>query len=106
MIDWSRNARTGLYNLINQQINYETVRKDVKSHFLGIVIANDFFAPYASTKSLLDKFPLSNKDIIPLKAECFKKITLNHFSWLKEPDPAIYTFVSWLSEKNLDKVAD
>ena len=106
MIDWSRNARTGLYNLINQQINYETVRKDVKSHFLGIVIANDFFAPYASTKSLLDKFPLSNKDIISLKAECFKKITPNHFSWLKESDPAINTFVSWLSEKNLDKVAD
>ncbi len=104
MIDWSRNARTGIYKLINQKIDYEMVSKDVKSLFLGIVIANDFFAPYSSTKSLLDKFPSSDRKISTIKADSFKEVTPNHFSWLKEPEPAINTFVSWLYEKGLNKV--
>lgn len=105
MIDWSRNARTGIYKLINQKIDYEMVSKDVKSLFLGIVIANDFFAPYSSTKSLLDKFSSSDRKIFTIKADCFKEVTPNHFSWLKEPEPAINTFVSWLREKGLDRIA-
>ncbi|NOX34419.1 MAG: hypothetical protein GXP56_11915 [Deltaproteobacteria bacterium] len=105
MIDWSRNARTGIYKLINQKIDYEMVSKDVKSLFLGIVIANDFFAPYYSTKSLLDKFSSSDREIFTINADSFKEVIPNHFSWLKEPEPAINTFVSWLREKGLDRIA-
>ena len=105
MIDWSRNARTGFYKLINQKIDYEIVSKDVRSFFLGIVIENDFFAPYSSTKSLLDKFSASDTEIFTVKADSFKKVTSDHFSWLKEPQPAINTFVSWLDKKGLNRTA-
>lgn len=105
MVDWSRNARTGIYKLINQRIDYELVSKEVKLSFLGIVIANDFFAPYSSTKSLLDKFSSSDRKIFTVKADSFKEVTPNHFSWLKEPEPAINIFASWLREKGLDKMA-
>ena len=71
----------------------------------SFVIANDFFAPYSSTKSLLDKFPSSDRKISTIKADSFKEVTPNHFSWLKEPEPAINTFVSWLREKGLDRIA-
>ena len=67
MIDWSRNARTGVYQLINQRIDYEAASKNVTSLFLGIVIPN-------------------------------------HFSLLKEPEPAIHKVVSWLREKGLNKI--
>ena len=101
MIDWSRNARTGIYQLRNQKIDYEMVSKDVKSLFLGIVIPNDFFAPYSSTKNLLDKFSSSDREIATIKADSFKEITPNHFSWLKEPGSAIHILASWLREKGL-----
>jgi predicted alpha/beta hydrolase len=104
MIDWSRNAQTGIYKLINQRIDYEAASKNVTSLFLGIVIPNDFFAPYFSTKSLLDKFRSSEREIITLKADSFKKVTPNHFSWLKEPEPAMNKVVSWLREKGLCKI--
>ncbi|MCK5312818.1 MAG: alpha/beta hydrolase [Desulfobacteraceae bacterium] len=103
MIDWSRNARTGAYKLINQKIDYETASKDVRSLFLGIVIENDFFAPYTSTKSLLDKFSASDTEIHTVKANSFKEVTPDHFSWLKEPQPAINTFITWLYEKGLSR---
>jgi len=77
------------------------VSKDVKSLFLGIVIPNDFFAPYSSTKDLLDKFPLSERTIFTIKAGSFMKIAPNHFSWLKEPEPVIGVLRSWLNEKGL-----
>ena len=105
MVDWSRNARTGIYKLINQEIDYEMESKDVKSYFLGIVIVNDFFAPYSSTKSLLDKFSSSYRDICTINADSFKDVRPNHFSWLKEPEPAINTLTSWLREKDLDGIA-
>ena len=105
MIDWSRNARTGVYKLINQKIDYEITSKDVRSLFLGIVIENDFFAPYSSTKSLLDKFAASDTEIFTVKANSFKEVSPDHFSWLKEPLPVINTFVSWLDKKGLNRTA-
>ncbi len=106
MIDWARNARTGVYNLINQKLDYELASKDVKSFFLGIVIDKDFFAPYSSTKSLLDKFPASDTEISTVEAKRFKKVTPNHFSWLKEPQPAINTLVNWIDKKGLNKTSE
>lgn len=105
MIDWSRNARTGVYKLKNQKIDYETAFKDVNSLLLGIVIDNDFFAPYSSTKNLLYKFSNSDTEIFIIKTKSFKEIKPDHFSWLKEPQPAINAFVAWLSEKGLNKTA-
>jgi len=101
MIDWSRNARTGRYVLTNQKMDYEKQSQKVLSLFLGIVIDTDFFAPYASTISLLDKFPQSNTKVVTLKTEAFKTISPDHFRWLKEPGPVIDTFVSWACEKGL-----
>ena len=91
----------GIYKLINQEIDYEMECKNVKSLFLGIVIANDFFAPYSSTKSLLNKFSSGDREIFTINADSFKEVTPNHFSWLKEPEPAISTFVSWLRKKRI-----
>jgi len=104
MVDWSRNARTGVYRLINQTIDYEGVSKVVSSFFLGVVIPNDFFAPYASTKSLLDKFSSSDREMICISQSCFKTVVPDHFSWLKEPGPAIDAFVSWVGDKGLGQM--
>ncbi len=101
MIDWSKNARTGRYVLTNQIMDYENQSQEVRSLFLGIVIDTDFFAPYASTKSLLDKFPQSDTKVVTLKTKAFKTISPDHFRWLKEPGPVIDTFVSWACEKGL-----
>ena len=101
MVDWSRNAQTGNYKIINQKIGYETECKNVKILFLGLVIPNDTFAPYNSIKNLLDKFSLSDREIFIIKTENFKKITPDHFRWLKEPEPVINIFISWLDKKGL-----
>ena len=101
MIDWSNNARTGTYKPKHRKVEYETAAPGIKSFFLGIVIENDFFAPYPSTKSLLDKFPVSDTEIYTAKTERFKTITPDHFSWLKEPGPAVDVILEWLSRKGL-----
>jgi len=101
MLDWSRNARTGTYKLINQKIDYEATSKNVKSRFLGIVIDKDMYAPYASTKNLLDKFSASDRDIYTLTKDDFNNITPNHLNWLKEPQPVIDKITSWLHKKGI-----
>ncbi len=101
MIDWSRNARTGVYRLINQKIDYELAGREVRSAFLGIVIPNDDLAPYASTRRLLDKFSSSSREIITLKPDRFKNGSPDHFSWLKEPEPVIEGLASWLNRRHL-----
>ncbi len=103
MIDWSRNARTGMYQLINEKIKYEAKSRIVTSLFLGIVIENDYFAPYAAAKSLFEKFPLSDSQIFIINKNRFNKIVPNHFRWLKEPDPVIDVMVLWLEKKGLNR---
>ena len=86
LLDWSRQARTGRYELTNSDFDYEEALGRLKTPLLGISIAGDNLAPRTAMEQLYHKFhPDQELTHFHISAKESQVSGLNHFNWAREP---------------------
>jgi len=84
MRDWSRQARTGVYEPKGARIDYEAALRDVRVPVLAISIEGDTMAPPAAVDRLLAKMPRAASTHERSKPDFPVKTTQDpHFKWAR-----------------------
>jgi predicted alpha/beta hydrolase len=94
MLDWSRQSRTGRYQLRNTGFDYERALQTVKHPLLAISVEGDTFAPPKAVDILCAKMPqaaLTRKHHPMIDA--IRKSP--HFAWAKHPDWIVEQALAW-----------
>jgi len=95
--DWSRQARTGRYQLDGSPHDFEALLKQVELPVLAVSFADDYFAPKKAVKNLCDKMSsarLSHWHIQPLDLGLDE---LGHFKWVRNASPLVERIHEWIS---------
>lgn len=99
MLDWSNQARTGKYELLHDEFDYEYALGKLKIDTLAISFQNDEFAPEQAVENLYLKFnPTSAIDHRHLMNDHPLNETFNHYSWTKSPKNIITIIRDWFSK--------
>jgi len=100
MKDWTRNLKTGSYNLTNSTFDYDNALKEAKPNILCISFVNDHLtAPKQAVINLLNKFgDATNKEHLHFTEDEIGIPNLNHFSWAKQPTPIVKLINEWVKK--------
>jgi predicted alpha/beta hydrolase len=96
MRDWSRVAQTGEYRPLGSQADYKQLMAELKMPVLALTFAGDSWSPAPAAKALLDKLPERSVVHRHLSAADAEGVSLDHYSWLKQPAlvaPAVAQFI-------------
>lgn len=97
LLDWSRQARTGRYELTNSDFDYEMALGRLKTPLLAISIAGDNLAPRKAMENLYQKFHPSLEPIhLHISAQESQVPGLNHFNWARDPWYFVRRIQEWL----------
>lgn len=94
--DWSRQGRTGKYEILNSSLDYETLLAKLSLPVVAFSFKGDFFAPYGAARHLLDKMENATINHIHLQPEKYDLKNNIHFSWAKKPDFMISLIMEWV----------
>jgi len=96
MQDWSRQSRTGRYELRNDDFNYEIGLSEMRLPVLTISFEGDNFAPQKAVRILCEKF---NEDApvqqVHLTKDDDRNDRFNHFNWSKKPANILKIIEEW-----------
>ncbi|HEV8513284.1 MAG TPA: alpha/beta fold hydrolase [Cyclobacteriaceae bacterium] len=100
MKDWTRNLKTGSYNLTNSTFDYDNALKEAKPKILCISFDNDHLtAPKQAVINLLNKFGNgAHKEHLHFTEDEIGIPNLNHFSWAKQPTPIVKLINEWIKK--------
>jgi len=99
MVDWSNQARTGNYILLNDDFNYEEHLQKVSIPIMAISLAVDDFSPKKAVDYLLDKMPnAKSREHIHLLPNDANNDDYNHFNWPKKPSKIFYLMENWTKQ--------
>lgn len=97
MLDWSRQARTGRYELSGDKFNYEAALAALDLTVLAISFEGDDLAPPKAVHHLTDKFsadaPVTH---IHLGKADPLNLRYNHFNWPKRPESIVRMIGEWM----------
>lgn len=82
--DWSRQARTGRYELDDDAFNYENAMKQCQIPILAISFEQDTLAPKSAVEHLLQKFLNAPKTYHYLTTDDHRNDNYSHFNWAKK----------------------
>ncbi len=96
LIDWAYVGRTGQYNIIGDDLDYEKALKNVAIPVLAVYIEGDWLSPKAAMAHLYGKFsptaPITNYTL----TRAATGVKLNHFNWVKNGRGIVETIGKWL----------
>ncbi|MCP4123727.1 MAG: alpha/beta fold hydrolase [Bacteroidetes bacterium] len=96
MQDWSRQSRTGRYELNNDDFNYEIGLSRLAIPVLTISFEGDHFAPQKAVEILCDKFSdEASIRQIHLERKDARNESYNHFNWPKKPTNIVQLINDW-----------
>lgn len=97
--DWSRQSRTGRYELKNDPFDYESALPKLKLPVLSISYEGDSLAPFGAVEHLLDKMKSADKEHIHLKKNDPRNDGYNHFNWAKKPKKLVKIVTHWINAR-------
>ncbi len=100
--DWSRQGRTGLYEILNSSLNYETLLAKLALPVISFSFEGDFFAPSGAAQHLVGKMKKANVKHIHMQPEEYGLKNKFHFSWVKKPDFIISLIMEWMKSQIVD----
>jgi predicted alpha/beta hydrolase len=96
MQDWSRQSRTGRYQLNGDDFDYESALAQLDAPVLAVSFEGDNFSPPSAVDHLLAKFsgeaPVKS---IHLKRSDPLNQRYNHFNWPKKPEGIVHLVRDW-----------
>lgn len=98
ILDWSYNARTGRYDVLNSSINFENDIKKIDLPVFAVSFEADKLAPQKAVRKLTSK--MENAFINHLH---FENNDLDHFNWVKNNNVVITAINDWFDQKKADK---
>ncbi len=100
MLDWAKQARTGLYFPKGNDRPYEELMAKTTLPVLAVSFVEDDMAPKSAVDHLLGKFgERENIEHLRLdKSETGKPF--NHFNWAKQPEKVVEALEKWISGKS------
>ena len=99
MQDWSRQSRTGRYEVKNDDFNYEAALAELRAPVLSISFEGDDLAPPSAIDHLCGKFsPDAPVRRIHLGKDDPLNERYNHFNWPKRPDSIVRLINEWMRE--------
>lgn len=93
--DWSNQSRTGIYNLKNDDFNYEKALSELNIPVLAISYQGDGLCPKGAVEHLLDKMESATVDHIHLEKSDPRNEGFNHFNWAKKPRNIVEIINGW-----------
>lgn len=97
MADWSRQARTGKYDVDNDSRNYEEALGSIDLPVLSISYEADEMAPKGAVEHLLGKLRSAKKEHIHLLKGDSRNEYFTHFNWVKKPKNIVEIVDNWVS---------
>ena len=97
--DWSRQSRTGRYELKNDSFDYETALAKVNLPVLALSYEGDSLAPYGAVEHLLGKMKSAQKEHLHLKKDDPRNDGYNHFNWAKNPKKLVQLVSDWAGKQ-------
>jgi len=95
MSDWAYSVITGDYRINGQAVTLEEIEA---KRSLMITIEEDWMAPPHSARRLGEKLTHTTAEYIHLTGRDFKRESLGHFNWMKEPEPVAKQILQWLKK--------
>lgn len=95
--DWSRQARTGRYQLDGSSHDFEALLKQVELPVLAISFADDYFAPKKAVKNLCDKMYSARLSHWHIQPRDLGLDELGHFKWVRSASPLVERIHEWIS---------
>lgn len=97
LLDWSRQARTGRYELSNSDFDYESALRRLKTPVLAISIEGDNLAPRKAMENLYQKFDSSIEvKHLHVSAQESQVLNLGHFNWARQPAYFVSEIKNWI----------
>ena len=97
MADWSKQARSGRYEIDNDSYNYEKELRLIKLPILSISYEGDEMAPKGAVEHLLNKLSLAKKEHIHLLRGDSRNESFSHFNWVKKPKNIVEIVDNWVA---------
>ncbi len=100
--DWSRQGRTGLYEILNSSLHYETLLAKLTLPVISFSFEGDFFAPSGAAQHLVGKMKNANVKHVHMQPEEYGLKNKFHFSWSKKPDFIVSLIMEWMKSQIVD----
>ncbi len=94
--DWARTGRSGRYAARGLTVDLEQALHALRTPVLGLCLADDWLAPPASLRYLLDKAPLARHSVETLTAQTLGVDSATHFAWMQAPQPVAARIARWI----------
>lgn len=94
--DWSRQGRTGKYEILKSSLNYDSLLSELNLPVISFSFEGDFFAPFGAVQHLFGKMKNASVTHIHLQPEDYNLNKNYHFSWSKRPDFIISKIMGWM----------
>lgn len=93
--DWSRQSRTGIYRISNDEFDYEKALSELAIPVLSVSYEGDNLAPKGAVEHLLQKMKSAQIEHIHLERNDPRNDGFNHFNWAKKPQKIVEMIQSW-----------
>lgn len=100
--DWSRQGRTGVYDIINSSLHYETLLAKLTLPVISFSFEGDFFAPSGAAQHLIGKMKNVKVKHVHMQPEEHGLKNKLHFSWAKKPDFIVSLIKEWMESQIVD----
>ncbi|MCP4024525.1 MAG: alpha/beta fold hydrolase [Desulfobacteraceae bacterium] len=99
--DWSRQGRTGRYEILNSPLDYDLLLSQLNLPVVSISFEDDFFAPSGAVRHLYKKMKNANVTHFHLSPGDHNLKNKYHFSWAKTPDFMVSMIMDWMATLDL-----
>lgn len=104
--DWSRQGRTGNYEILNSELNYEMLLGRLELPVISFSFEGDFFAPASAVRHLSGKMKNADVTLVHLKPETVNLKGKYHFSWANTPDFLVSLILEWMASVGPDTLPE
>lgn len=101
--DWSRQGRTGVYEIMNSSLPYEALLAELSIPVISVSFEGDFFAPYGAAQHLVDKMKNAKVKHVHIQPEEYGLKNKLHFSWAKNPDFIVSLIMKWMESQIIEQ---
>ena len=96
--DWAHQGFTGRYEPEGSGIDYEARMRELKIPVLALSFTDDWYAPEAAVRHLLDKMPLARREHRHLTPQSLGAERMGHFPWAKQPELIAPRLAVWIRD--------
>ncbi len=97
--DWASQGRTGAYRPEGSRVDYEAAMRQGRTPVLAISFTDDWYAPEAAVRHLLDKMPAADRTHLHLSPWMLGTDKLGHFPWARRPEAILPILTPWIDDR-------